>query len=539
MRRFLLGGLGIALGAFASPALAQYPTPNTPARGAAFGRPTAVGEAAPDSGVTPVGLIRGGPARPVTVQSPVGGGFGAPTPVISAPPGAPIPTMNPPGMPMAPGMGVPMGSPRPVSGAPPMITETRDPTGRIPGAVVVPSVTPDGAFECPDPGLDEPLFDARPRAGLGRLAGLGGKSWVSAELLMWWNKGTQVPALVTTSSPQFNGIPGQGDTQVLLGGPFGETFHVGGRIGVGHWFGDGECRGVDARLFWVAPSTAYFSASVPPYALLARPFININPTVTTPNVPVGQTAEVVAGPGVATGSVSAAMRSTVWGAELNYRRFLAGNGTARVDGLVGYRYLDVSEDLAITEMFNRVPESDLTIGIPAIAGVITDRFRTDNRFHGGQIGAVGTINRGRWSLDARGSIAFGTVFQSATISGAQTLTLAEGGVVSVPGGLLAVPGANIGTFSQTRFAVVPEVGLNVGYQVTNRMKVFVGYNFLYLSSAVRPGEVIDQRIDAARVPNLLPADTAGTPVLPARPMPQLSTSGYFVQGINFGLVFKW
>lgn len=532
MRRFLLGGLGIALGAFASPALAQQPTSNPPARGAAFGRPTAVGDVAPDSGVTPVGLIRGGPPRPVTVQSPVGGGFGAPTPVISAPPGQPIPTMNPPGVP---------GSPRPVSGAPPMITEMRDPTGRIPGgAVVVPSVVPDAGFECPDPGLDEPLFDGRPRAGLGRLAGLGGgKTWVSAELLLWWNKGTQVPALVTTSSPQFNGIPGTGDTQVLLGGPFGESFHVGGRIGVGHWFGDGECRGVDARLFWVAPSTATFGASVPPFALLARPFININPTVTTPNVPVGQTAEVVAGPGVANGSVTAAMRSTVWGAEVNYRRFLAGNGMARVDGLVGYRYLDVSEDLTITEMFARVPGSDPNIGIPAVAGVITDRFRTDNRFHGGQIGAIGTINRGRWSLEGRGTVAFGTVFQSATISGAQTLTMDNGMVTSVPGGLLAVPGANIGTFSQTRFAVVPEVGLNLGYQVTDRMKVFVGYNFLYLSSAVRPGEVIDQRIDAARVPNLLPADTAGTPVLPARPMPLLSTSGYFVQGINFGLVFKW
>lgn len=533
MRRILLGGLGIALGVFTSPALAQQPTsPNAPNRGAAFGRPTAVSEfAPPDSGVTPVGLFRNGPPRTTTtvVNAPVSGGFGAPTPVISSPPGAPM--MTPP---------APVGVPRPVAGTPPMVTETRDAIGRVPGsAVVVPSVGPD-PFECPDPGLDEPLYGGGRRFGLDRLGGLGGgKSWVSAELLMWWNKGNQVPALVTTSSPQFNGIPGVGDTRVLLGGPFGETFHMGGRIGVGHWFGDGECRGVDARVFWVAPSSSTFSASVPPFGLLARPFININPTVTAANVGVGQTAEVVAGPDVANGSVTALMRSTVWGAELNYRRYLAGNGVARVDGLIGYRYLDLSEQLTITETFNRLDTAQAMAVLPATTGTITDQFQTTNRFHGGQIGAVGTVTRGRWSLDGRATVAFGTVFQSVSISGAQTLTFPNGGVSSVPGGLLAVPGANIGTFSQTKFAVVPEVGLNVGYQVTNRMKVFVGYNFLYLSSAIRPGETIDQRIDAARVPNLLPVDSAGMPVTPARPMPLMSTSGYFVQGINFGLVFKW
>lgn len=542
MRRFMLSGLGMALGAFTSPAFAQHPAPtNPPARGAAFGKPSAVPDLAPETGVTPAGLVRG-PARPTVSYAPTGGGFGAPTPVITSPPGAAIPVMSaPPGLPTPMPMTAPVAPPgaRPVVGAPPMVTEVRDPTGRIPvpGATVVPSVAPDG-YECPEVSLDEPLFGGG-RPGLERLAGLGRKTWVNAELLLWWGLGTQVPALVTTSSPQFNGIPGQGDTRVLLGGAFGETYHTGGRVGFGHWFGDGECRGVDGRLFWVAPSTATFAATVPPFGLLARPFVNTNPTVTTPNVGVGQTAEVVAGPGVANGSVTAALRSTVWGAEINYRRFLAGNGTARVDALVGYRYLDLAESLTITERFTRTANSDMTIGPPAVSGIITDRFRTANHFHGGQFGAVGTIDRGRWSLNARGTIAFGTVFQSADITGSQQLTFASGAVTTVPGGLLAVPGANIGHFSQTRFAVVPEIGLNVGYQLTSRMQVFVGYNLLYLSSAVRPGEVIDQRLDASRVPNLLPADTAGTPVLPARPMPLLSTSGYFIQGINFGLVFKW
>jgi hypothetical protein len=552
MRRILLGGLGIALGAFTSPAFAQQPSPTTsPPRGAAFGKPSAVPDPAPsapaapaapsESEVTPAGLFRNTPLRPTVVRAP--GSFGTPVPVITQPPGATVstpgvsvvPSTVPGGMPVVqPGTGIPIAPPRPVVGAPPSVTETRDPTGRIPGGFV-PSVSPDG-FDCSDLGLEQPLFDGRPR-GFDRIRGLGGKTWVSAELLMWWNRSTQVPALVTTSSPQFNGIPGQGDTRVLLGGSFGDTYHVGGRIGVGHWFGDGECRGVDARLFWVAPASDTFVASVPPFGLLARPFFNVNPTVTTPGVGFGPSAEVVAGPGVATGNVVATMKSTVWGTDVNYRRYLLGDACARVDALVGYRYLDLREDLTINETFVRTPGSDPTIGIPAMSGIIADRFRTTNTFHGGQIGLAASVNRGRWSLDYRGTVAFGTVFQSADISGSQTLAFADGTVGVVPGGLLAVPGTNIGHFTQSRFAVVPEIGVNLGYQLTTRMKVFVGYNFLYLSSAVRPGEVIDTRIDAARVPNLLPPGS-GTAVLP-RPAPLLSTSGYYIQGINFGLVYKW
>ena len=78
---------------------------------------------------------------------------------------------------------------------------------------------------------------------------------------------------------------------------------------------------------------ATFAASDPPYPLLARPFINTNPNVMTPNVGVGQSSEVVAGPGVANGNVVAALKSTVWGADINYRRYLAGTCAARLDGL--------------------------------------------------------------------------------------------------------------------------------------------------------------------------------------------------------------
>lgn len=544
MRRILLGGFALGLGAFAPAALAQQPATATPqpARAAKLGKPVAIPAAraaAPAGEVTPAGLFRTSPPRPVSSYAPPAA-FGAPIPVRAQPLGIPSPLSAPAQVPAPMPMGSdtkPMVAPSPPGGvAPqPMVTESRDPTGRIPGgAVLVPSVAPEG-YDCPNLNIDDPLC-APPAAGVERVRGLG-RNWVTAEYLMWWNRSAQVPPLVTTSSPAFNGVPGLGDTRALLGGTFNDTFHSGVRVGGGHWFDDG-CRGFDWRVFWLAPSSANFAAGVPPYALLARPFVNVNPTVTLPGVGVGPTAEVVAGPGVATGRVAAQLASTVWGAEANYRRYLAGNCYARLDGLVGYRYLNVGDQLTVTESFARVPGSDMTIGIPAVAGVISDRIRTENHFHGGQIGLAGTVQRGRWSLDTRATIAFGTVFQSADISGGQRLTMADGSVVTTPGGLLAVPGANIGHWSQSRFAVVPEVGVNLGYQLTPHLKMFVGYNFLALSSAVRPGGAINPYIDAARVPNLLPPGT-GTPLAPAQPFPQLHTNGYFVQGINFGLMYRW
>ncbi len=521
MRRILLGGLGIALGVFANPAFAQQPHgTQPPVRAATLGRPSAVPDSYPEPDITQTGLFRNGPT---TTYTP--GSFGAPTPVISQPPTG--------GMPMIP----PTSPPRLVPGGPPSVIESRgDPTGRIPGTYV-PSVAP-GGYDYPI-GMEDPLYGCDPgTAALGRVAGTR-NGWVSAELLMWWNPSSPVPPLVTTSSPQFNGILGQGDTRVLLGGSFGDTYRTGGRIGAGYWFGGGECRGVDARLFWVSPTTATFTANTAAFPLLARPFFNINGGVTTPNVGFGQSAEIVAGPGVAVGSVTAQMKSTVWGAEANYRRYLLGNANARLDGLVGYRFLNLREELTISEQFARIPGSDPTIGVPAMSGVITDSFGISNTFHGGQIGVTGTFQRGRWSLDPRATIAFGSVRQELEINGAQVLTFANGMTTTTAGGLLTVPGANIGSFSQDKFAVVPEVGVNLGWQATERLKLSVGYNFLYLSSAVRAGESIDPRLDAARVPNLLPAG-AGTPLVGVvRPQPQFNTNGYTITGITFGLTYRW
>jgi hypothetical protein len=356
--------------------------------------------------------------------------------------------------------------------------------------------------------------------------------WVSGEYLLWWTQRSQLPILATTSSPEFFGIPGNGNTRAVLGGPFGETLHGGARFGAGYWFSECQVRGIDARFLFLFRNGTQQTVTTTAYPLLARPFFNAN-------TPSGPFSEVVGAPGLATGSLTVDQTSSLWGAEINYRRFLGGSPCARLDALAGFRYLNLQEDVNINETFVRTPGSDLTVGVPATLGAITDSFRTENNFYGGQIGLTGEVRRGRWFVDGRASIAFGTVQQTVQIAGAQTLLFPGGQVQHTAGGLLALPGANIGTYSQNKFAVLPEVGVNLGYHITQNMRVFVGYNFLYLSSVIRPGDAIDPVLDAARIPNFpLPGNPAPLPGF-TRPSPLGRTSDFWAQGINFGIQFTW
>ncbi|MDB5308753.1 MAG: hypothetical protein JWO38_2955 [Gemmataceae bacterium] len=566
MRRVLLGGLGIALGVFVRPAGAQEvpgrpaapynsPVPKNPTvRAARLGMPVAIPDAPSTTEVTPAGLIaRGqltpyappvGPGTPAATLLPVGGQPVGPSPlppprqVGSGPSVTEVRGPVPGGVPVGPPvtMGVPtVGFPLITGGSP-------GEPGAIPGTTVIPQVGPldcGPGLPCPQPAVDAPLYGDPVVGGtphfpaLRRLVGCtDGRSWVSAENLMWWTRSTQLPPLVTTSSPAFNGIPGLGNTQTILGGSFGQTLHGGARFSGGYWFTDEQRRGIDASFLFLFRNGNQFAADTNTYPLLARPFFNVN-------TPVGPFAEVIGATGLAAGRVVTTLENSLWGADVNYRRFLLGNACFRLDGLVGFRYLNFTEDLAITETFVRTPGSPMAVGVPAIGGTVSDRFRAANNFYGGQIGLTGELRRGRWFVNGRSTIAFGTVHQSAEIGGGQALVFPNGQIAQFQGGLLALPGANIGHFSQDKFAVMPEIGLNLGYHITPRLRVFTGYNFLYLSSVVRAAGTIDTTVDAARIPNFPlagnPAPLAGVP----RPSPQLRTTDFWAQGINFGVQWTW
>jgi hypothetical protein len=107
--------------------------------------------------------------------------------------------------------------------------------------------------------------------------------------------------------------------------------------------------------------------------------------------------------------------------------------------------------------------------------------------------------------------------------------------MTLAGGVLALP-TNSGHFNRDRFAVVPEIDINVGYQVSRHLRAFLGYSFLYASNVVRPGDTIDRTVNLTQLPSSLgPGVLTGA----ARPMPLLKDTEFWAQGMNFGLEFRY
>ena len=106
-----------------------------------------------------------------------------------------------------------------------------------------------------------------------------------------------------------------------------------------------------------------------------------------------------------------------------------------------------------------------------------------------------------------------------------------------PGGYFAQP-TNMGNHTRTAFAVLPEIGLNVGYEVTPWMNIFLGYTFLYTNNVVRPGNQIDRGINPTQ--NASFTDTPFTPLVgPARPAFTDNGSSFWAQGLNAGVLFRF
>ena len=136
--------------------------------------------------------------------------------------------------------------------------------------------------------------------------------------------------------------------------------------------------------------------------------------------------------------------------------------------------------------------------------------------------------RGRFTLDGKAKIALGVTEQSLDVTGTQVF-LRGTNPDPRPGGLLALP-SNIGHFTRSRFAVVPEVGATLGYYVTDWMRLSVGYNFLYWSDVVRPGMQIDRNINTNQVPNF------GVAPFNTNPPPQrlFRSTDFWAQGLTLG-----
>ena len=357
------------------------------------------------------------------------------------------------------------------------------------------------------------------------MATIRDRLWFRTEFLYWWPEGMDLPALVTTSPPTTPqsqaGVLGEPDTTVLFGaGEINGSSAAGLRLKSGFWLSNEGAYGLEGEYFGLRDQTDGFNAGSDGTTILARPFFDITN---------GQeTALLISYPNQFSGAISIGSQTRLRSFLLNGRAALspvvAVTSEAqpdRVDMILGYRYLELSDELTFAQNINSGADTAVT----------SESFQTENKFNGLQFGVVYQANFRRAWLESLIRVAVGNNRQTVNMLGNTTVT--QAGVPSnLTGGLLA-QSTNIGNYQRKQFTMIPELGLTLGIRATSCLYGTIGYSVLYYPSVVRAGDQIDTDVN----PTLLDPNVpfAGA----TRPQFRFVESDYWAHGLHLGAEFRF
>jgi hypothetical protein len=356
--------------------------------------------------------------------------------------------------------------------------------------------------------------------------------WASVDYTHFWLKGQRISAPVATVIP--------GNTDLSASFAAGGIADPNARILFGQQTVDyAPSSGVQATVGvalserWGLEMSGFYQSRVQRQSLansagdpgLGLPFQDFSGLF----APVGtNSAGIFAGrfgPDVVGGFVGIDTNTQLYGAEANAIAFGTDSATSRLDVLAGFRYLTL--------------EDQLTIGAGVTSGgdgTTFDRFRTQNRFYGPQLGARYSRAFDQFVVRGEAKCALGVTRAENAITGQSILPTSIGGGM-VNEGFYAV-GTNIGTTTRNRFAVVPEVGLSMGYRLCDGVTFNVGYQFLYWSSVTRAGDQVDERYNVVYNP-VFRTFTGPNPAEPRFPACIERTSDFWMHGVTAGVELRY
>ena len=358
------------------------------------------------------------------------------------------------------------------------------------------------------------------------------QNWIDINYISFWNDGYATPALVTQSpagTPQTDaGVLGSPNTSTLLGSDnLGDNTLSGFRIDFGRWLNcDTALTG--GFFFLNGDSSDTFPAGGD--GIVSRPFFNVAPGQNA------QDSELVNFPGQVSGTTTVDSNTDIFSGNVGLQRkiYCCDDDSCcsgrRLDAYLGYRAFSFDEELVIREQLN--PNS--TSGFfPAGTQIdLTDRFATENSFHGVEFGLLHTWQKQRWVFEASTRVALGNIRQRVIIDGSTVTTVPGNDPFVQPYGLLAAP-SNIGEYERDRFGVLTDTRLEIGYWVSCRWKLQAGYNLLFLNSVVRPGPHIDTTLNTTQIDPLV------TDAGPARPRFDWNDESLLLHGLNVGAEFRF
>ncbi len=357
--------------------------------------------------------------------------------------------------------------------------------------------------------------------------------WVRGGYNYLWIKDapSSVPLLTTGTGSSTRVLLGGQNSGTNYSGFSGVTFTAGMWLNERHTFG----LSLGGFISEKRSTVSSFTSDAAGNPLMIRPFFNSQ--IGGAN---GFDGFVVSSPGQFTGSIASERGARVDGFDINLLANVCNTKDWTANLSFGMRYFDLDEYQTVyqaTQSTTGTPTIPFFNG-PMVSGVaITDRFHTRNQFYGTQFGGDFEYRFGPMFLDLGVKAALGPVHQVTEVSGTTVAMDGTGG----PGGFLAVgsvPNGNQGRTSTNYFAVLSDVNGTIGVQVSNHLRLGLGYQFLYLNTVARPANQIVSSID----PRLVPTSTSfngrtpsstqvGGPGTP--PRTPFDRDDFFVHGLRF------
>lgn len=348
-----------------------------------------------------------------------------------------------------------------------------------------------------------------------------------ADYVYYYVQGTNLPPMATTSplgTPQaVAGVVGAPGTTVLASGREDKGYPEGYRFRLLYWFDNFESDGIELSFTGFSGESVYYNSASPGSPILARPFFDTNSQT--------QKAQLVAYPGLTGGSLDMDRMTEYYVVDLMGRQNVGYGPATRADLLFGFRYMRFGDYFRVDERL--FPGGAGTPFVEGTAIGLTDAYDCENNFFLGQIG-LETIGRwGPFAVEFFGRLGLGANYQYFRVNGTTNVSVPGLDATGAPGGLLT-NSQNQGSYAQQlKFAIVPELGLNLRFQVTPSLSMHGGYTFTFLTPTVRPGDVIES---AGINPALLnPTDAFG----PRRAVESFGSSSSWLMGFSGGVEFRY
>jgi hypothetical protein len=341
------------------------------------------------------------------------------------------------------------------------------------------------------------------------------------EYLYWWISRGDIPALLATDPL---GTPG---VQILVDSldDLNSGQRHGGRFTVGFWVEPSQRQSVETTYLILGNSLD--SLPLGPFrANAVRPFIDAT---------TGQeSGSFLADPaGGTVGTFELRQATQLWSWELNLRNEVCRDHWYHFDWTFGGRVLGFEDSLEIRDAI-RQEEA----GFSALGSVSrVDNFQATNLVYGAQIGMLLELHRKRWFMNIWNKTTIGVNHQEVNIHGGTLSINAFGDQTVFQSGLLALE-TNSGIHRRNRFAVMPEVGLNAGAQITEHLRISGGYTALFLNTVVRPGDQIDRTVNPTGIAAF---EGGGAPNLQgaARPRFMAQDTDFWAHGINASVELRY